>query len=91
MPRARNDPRFNAPSAIKLFPHIGMINDKETYTTTRNVELRDIEKAPNGIDSFNPKGYYNSRNNPLKDYKNSHIVTKDMLLNRKFKKATKGV
>jgi hypothetical protein len=72
-----------APSAIKIFPHIGMIDNQKTYTTTKNVEARDIKEAPLGQDKDH--GYYHIRQNELKAYKNSFIQTKEMLLARKFK------
>ena len=41
-----------------------------------------------GVDSMGK--YYHNQPNEIKAYKNSQIVTKDMLLDRKFKQAKKG-
>jgi hypothetical protein len=64
-----------------------MIDNKKVFTTSKHVEEQDIQRSPQGIDPFGP--HYRLRPNDLKEYKNKHIVTVDMLINRKFKNLKK--
>lgn len=77
------------PSALSLFPHLGMISNKETYTTVKNVEERDIKQFPQGYDD-GMKQYYLARPNAIKDYKNEWLKAQQMLVNRKFKVSKKN-
>lgn len=45
-------PRQLKPSHLKIFPAVGMINNKQTYTTTRHVDERSIQALPLGLDEF---------------------------------------
>ena len=45
---------------------------------------RDIEEKPHGIDGFTDNKLHNINDNEIKAYKNAHIKTKIMLINRKM-------
>lgn len=77
----------NKPSALSLFPHIGVYNNKQTYTTQKSVEEKDIQRDPMGQDKM--KQYHHIMPNDIKTFKNHLILTKPMLLERKFKKIGK--
>ena len=71
------------PTALSIFPHIGMINNKNTYTTKKMEQERSIQALPMGDNDYPAN---NIMKNDIKMYKNEYIKTKDMLLNRKHKK-----
>ena len=67
-------------SQTSLFPTIGMISAADNYKTQKMAD--DHTKIPEGEDiKFN---YYHIRKNNIKEYKNEHIKSKEMLINRKY-------
>ena len=63
-----------------------MISNKHTYTTHNNVHEADVALAPQGVDHFTDQKIHNIGQNEIKAYKNAHIQTAVMLINRKHKK-----
>ena len=79
-------PNYNyKPSALNLFPHIGFINHKETYITQNAIHQRDVKDSPLGSDALDQKRYYHHREDEHNNYQNHHILTKPMLIERKYK------
>ena len=80
-------PKQFKPSAIKLFPAVGMIDTKQTYTTTNMVDNIPISIDPNGFDEFTRNYSYHDRNKTdIGKLKDVEIRIKDSLLARKHKR-----
>ena len=67
-------PRQLKPSALKIFPAVGMIGPKQTYTTTRHRDERAIKDMPMGLDEFtNNQKYLNKVDTDVFKYKHEAV------------------
>ena len=79
-------PSYNyKPSALNLFPHIGFIDKQEIYTTQNAVRQREVNNSSKQMDAFDLKRYYHHREAEHNKLQESHIHTKIIMIDRKFK------
>lgn len=71
------------PSSINMFPTIGQSLNDDTYVTQNMRNQEFLKERPLGYPEDGHKKEHNWTKHELKEYKNSAIVTKDMLIKRK--------
>uniref|UniRef100_A0A7S3IZF2 Uncharacterized protein n=1 Tax=Strombidium inclinatum TaxID=197538 RepID=A0A7S3IZF2_9SPIT len=83
-PYPNNQQQSKRPTALSIFPHVGMITKERNYETQKKRSELGVSENPMGIDVANTLKFYNHTNNEIKLYKNESIKVKDMLIKRKY-------
>ena len=77
------------PSGLKIFPSIGMISNKQTFTTHKHRDEVHIQDRPMGIDEYDNAQHYLHFSKEVK-FKDDYIGTKNMLRELKPPKIKKN-